>query len=225
MRAIWAIIPIKDLSRAKQRLSSLLNGEERRRLGLAMLRDVLDALVNVRGLSGVMLASCDADACSLARRYGARIAAEPGAQGLNAAVTHAAQLLAGEGVDAALVLHGDVPLAPSAGIERMLAALGPSPAIAIAPDRALTGTNAMAVSPPDLIQFHYGRDSFAAHLREAARLGVSPQISDLPGLAFDVDAPDDLFTLAGLEGAGHAQKLLRELDLESRAQTAISSVR
>ncbi|MFZ5913432.1 MAG: 2-phospho-L-lactate guanylyltransferase, partial [Pseudomonadota bacterium] len=40
MRAIWAIVPIKDLSRAKQRLSGLLSETERRALGLAMLEDV-----------------------------------------------------------------------------------------------------------------------------------------------------------------------------------------
>ena len=77
MRAIWAIIPIKDLSLAKQRLSGLLSDMERRSLGLAMLEDVLEVLGKTRGLNGTLLVSSDSDACHLARQYGARICTKP----------------------------------------------------------------------------------------------------------------------------------------------------
>ncbi len=225
MRAIWAIIPIKDLSLAKQRLSGLLQDLERRALGLAMLEDVLEALTHARGLSGILLVSSDPDACDLARRYGARIIPETGAAGLNPAVSHAARILADENVAAALVLHGDVPLARSEEIERLICEFQSAPAIAIAPDAAHDGTNAMLVSPPDLVKFRYGRNSFSAHLQEAANNGVTPHIKDLPGLAFDVDTVDDLFTLAAAPGHTRAQKYLRALRLENRMQIASAQAR
>ena len=225
MRAIWAIIPIKDLIQAKQRLSGLLSGPERRALGLAMLEDVLGALTKAQGLGGIMLVSSDADACDLARRYGARILSETGSDGLNPAVTRAARLLASEGVAGVLVLHGDIPLAKAAEVDQLLAALGPAHAIAIAPDSADSGTNAMAVCPPDLIAFRYGRDSFSAHLQEAAAKGITPQILDLPSLAFDVDGPDDLLKLAAAADGARSQEYLRGLHLESRTQTTIRGVR
>lgn len=220
MRTIWAIIPIKDLTLAKQRLSGLLRSAERQALGLAMLEDVLTALGKAQGLSGTLLVSSDADACDLARHYGARVLAETGSGGLNAAVTHAAQVLASEGVAGAFVLHGDIPLAGPDEVEQLLAALGAAPAIAIAPDGARSGTNAMVVSPPDLIAFRYGRESFSAHLEEAANNGVTPQVLDLPGLAFDVDEVDDLFTLVSAPGNTRAQEFLRGLALDARLPTA-----
>jgi len=220
MRAIWAIIPIKDLSLAKQRLSGLLSDMERRSLGLAMLEDVLEVLGKTRGLNGTLLVSSDSDACHLARQYGARILHETGAGGLNPAVTQAARLLASENIDCALVLHGDLPLARTEEIERLIAALGPSPAIAMAPDSAHDGTNAMLVSPPDLIAFRYGRNSFSAHLDEAENSGVTPQVLDLPGIAFDVDTVDDLFTLTAAPGHTRAQEYLRTLQLDTKMTVA-----
>jgi len=225
MRAIWAIIPIKDLSLAKQRLSGMLSHAERRALGLAMLEDVLEALSKTPGLSGIVLASSDRDACHLARQYGARILPETGAGGLNPAVTHAARLLASENIAGALVLHGDVPLARAEEIARLIAALGPSPAIAMAPDAAHDGTNAMIVSPPDLIAFRYGRNSFSTHMDEAANSGVTPQVLDLAGLAFDVDTVDDLFTLAEAPGHTRAQEYLRTLRLNTKMPIASAQAR
>ncbi len=225
MRAIWAIIPVKDLSHAKQRLSGLLRSAERRALGLAMLEDVLAALGKTQGLSGIMLVSSDTDACDLARSAGARILAENGSGGLNPAVTSAARLLAREGVTGTLVLHGDIPLATPEEVERLIAALGPSPAIAIAPDAAHGGTNAMVVCPPDLIAFRYGQDSFSAHMEEAANSGVTPQVLDLPGLAFDVDTGDDLFSLAAAPGNTRAQAFLRGLHLDARMPIASAHAR
>lgn len=225
MRAIWAIIPIKDLSRAKQRLSSLLTSDERRNLGLAMLEDVLSAVTGAKSLTGVMLVSADPDACHMAQGFGVRILNDEGSDGLNQAVTSAAQLLAQEGIPRIVVLHGDMPLAKPDEIERLIAALGPAPALSIAPDSARNGSNAMAISPPGVIPFRYGRHSFTAHLQEAARKNIAPKVLDLPGLAFDVDAPEDLFALAAAAGNTRAQVFLRQLPLETRTQTATAGVR
>lgn len=225
MRAIWAVIPIKDLSQAKQRLSSMLSGEERRALGLAMLEDVLVALSRTKGLDGILLVSSDSDACDLAVRYGARILPDSDARGLNAAVSTAARLLRDEGVDGALVLHGDIPMATSEEIEALMAALPPSPAIAIAPDSAHDGTNAMLVSPPDLIPFRYGVNSFTTHTQAADKCGVTPRVLDLPGLAFDVDTLNDLISLAAAPQASRAQQVLRALHLEARLPAASTPAR
>lgn len=225
MRAIWAIVPIKDLSRAKQRLSGLLNGAERRALGLAMLEDVLSALRLSRALSGILVVTGDQDAEKLARGMGARILAEPDAPGLNPAVTSAAGLLARENIGGVCIVHGDAPLMKPEEIDRLAHALGAAPAMAIAPDAAGGGSNGLALSPPDLIPFHYGASSFQAHLREAAARGITPQILQLSGLAFDIDAPDQLFTLAAAEGVTRSQEFLRSLHLESRTQTPAQGVR
>ena len=225
MRAIWAIVPIKDLSHAKQRLAGLLNEAERRALGLAMLEDVLTALRQSRTLSGILVVTGDRDAEKLARGLGARILAEPDTPGLNPAVTSAAHLLVREKTAGACIVHGDAPLMKPEEIERLVHALGAAPAMAIAPDAAGGGTNGLALCPPDLIAFHYGANSFQAHLQAAAAHGITPQILQLSGLAFDIDAPDQLFTLAAAGGHTRAQEFLRGLQVESRTQTPAQGVK
>ena len=72
--------------------------------------------------------------------------------------------------------------------------------IALAPDRHGTGTNALALALPSSLPLQFGVGSFERHLEAAARLVRSPGIVRLPGLACDVDEPQDLTFLALPEG-------------------------
>jgi hypothetical protein len=65
---VWAVVPVKELADAKQRLSSCLSPEERRALATIMLEDVLDALSAVKQLAGIIVVTVDPR--SLAGRYG-----------------------------------------------------------------------------------------------------------------------------------------------------------
>jgi 2-phospho-L-lactate guanylyltransferase len=69
----------------------------------------------------------------------------------------------------------------------------PNPAgVAIAPDRRGTGTNGLALHPPNAIPFRFGADSFAAHQEAAHAADLSVAVVQRRGLAFDLDTPDDL---------------------------------
>ena len=99
----WAVVPVKELAGAKQRLSSCLSPEERRALATIMLEDVLDALSAVQQLAGVLVVTVDPVARSLAGRYGARIVTEAAREGHTGAVAAAA-----DGCDARRVRTADV---------------------------------------------------------------------------------------------------------------------
>ena len=85
------------------------------------------------------------------------------------------------------MISADLPLLRAEEVEELLAAT-PERGIAIA--RALDGgTNAVAMRPPGLVRTRFGEPrSSAVH----AALGVPHVVVDLPGLAFDVDTPEDL---------------------------------
>jgi hypothetical protein len=70
MTGVWAVVPVKELAVAKQRLSPCLSPEERRALAKVMLEDVLDAVSAVRQLAGMLVVTVDPVAGSLAGRYG-----------------------------------------------------------------------------------------------------------------------------------------------------------
>jgi 2-phospho-L-lactate guanylyltransferase len=77
----------------------------------------------------------------------------------------------------------------------------------IVPDRHGTGTNALLLTPPDVIEPSFGPGSFARH-RE---LAGTASVAELPSLLLDVDTPDDLATLlAGSADAPRTRALLGE---------------
>ena len=75
---------------------------------------------------------------------------------------------------------------------RWFALLPPPPAAVLAPDHTGSGTNALLLAPPDALPFLFGPDSFARHSqpREARHLPYA--IAHAPGIAGDVDTPDDV---------------------------------
>jgi 2-phospho-L-lactate guanylyltransferase len=69
---------------------------------------------------------------------------------------------------------------------------GPPPVVVLAPDRRQAGTNALLVSPPGLIEYVFGPSSFDRHRASALAAGARVLVCDRPGLALDLDLPEDL---------------------------------
>jgi 2-phospho-L-lactate guanylyltransferase len=215
---LWAVVPVKELERAKMRLAQVLLPEVRQALMLAMFEDVLAALAAARGLAGTAVVTVDPAARRLARKYGARVIETGARDGHTGAVTAAARLLAEEGCHGMLTLPGDIPLVTAAEIAQLLEAHAPEPAFTIVPSRDERGSNAIICSPPDAVPLRFGEDSFFPHLAMAEACGIDPTVLRLPGIALDVDTPEDLAALTLVPSATRAHALL---DLQERAAAAI----
>ena len=189
---IHAVVPVKDLGDAKQRLAGVLDQAERTALFRIMLEDVLDALSGAPSLAGIVLVTRDDEAFALAGRYGAECLVEPENRGHTAAVERAAEALAKRGAGALLQVPGDIPLVTPDDIEAVIAAHAPAPAVTIAPSRDHRGSNAVLCSPPDVFPFRFGDDSFHPHLAAARAIGIEPAVVERAGLGLDIDTPDDL---------------------------------
>jgi len=207
---IWTVVPVKERDRAKERLTPLLSSALRRGLALAMLEDVLGAIAATPGLAGLLVVTVDAGAAGLARRYGARIVEDGARDGHTGAVTAAARILCAERRAGMLTLPGDVPLATPAEIGRLLSAHRPAPAFTIAPSRDEGGSNAILLSPPDAVPLRFGVDSFFPHLRAAEGQGIRPTVLRLPGIALDIDTPEDLAAFARLPSTTRSRAFLAE---------------
>jgi 2-phospho-L-lactate guanylyltransferase len=217
---VWAVVPVKELEGAKQRLSSCLSPEERRTLATTMLEDVLEAVSAVRELAGALLVTVDPAASSLAARYSARVFTEGARDGHTGAVTAAARLLVREGRAGMMTMPGDIPRLSPAEIAATLAAHQEAPAFTIVPAHDDLGSNTIICSPPDAVPLRFGEDSFYPHLDAARAQGIEPLIVRQPGIGMDIDNPVDLVTflrmsppartrtLDFLEQAGIAGRLL-----------------
>ena len=197
---ITAVIPVKQLANAKQRLSSFLSANDRAALFSAMVRDVLTAVETCSLIDQIMVVTNDLEVSELGKEYDAKIHPEPQRPGLIESVTEAARDLSLAGVSTMVFLPGDVPLVSAEELESVLEGFGSSneAEFLIVPAADLGGSNCVVCSPPDCITFGFGEDSFRRHLSIARELGLNPTVMKLPGIGLDIDTPNDLRELAAL---------------------------
>jgi 2-phospho-L-lactate guanylyltransferase len=186
-------VPVKEFAGAKQRLSTLLTAAQRQALAAAMLEDVLAALIEAP-LAGIMVNTVDPLATDLARRYGAQVVTDGAHDGHTGAVTAMARILAAEGHDM-LTVPGDIPRVTAAEIGAVIEARRPAPSVTIVPAHDERGSNAVLCSPPLVMPLCFGDDSFLPHVASARDLGIEPTIVRLPGIALDIDQPEDVHAL------------------------------
>jgi 2-phospho-L-lactate guanylyltransferase len=217
-REVWAIIPVKETTGAKQRLAPALSAPLRQRLALAMLEDVLEAVAGVAGLGGAILVTVDPEAERLARRYGMQTIADGAHNGHTGAVNAGARYLVSHGRHTMLTLPGDLPLVTAVEITQLVAAHGLAPAFTIAPAHDDLGSNAILMSPPQAVPLRFGEDSFFPHLAAARAQGIEPCVLRLPGIAFDIDNPQDLHHFARLRSETRAGTLIAAHANEMRVE-------
>ena len=189
---IWAIVPVKPIQRAKSRLAEVLSRDERATLSRQLLKNTLETLAQVTQVERTLVISRDSEALAIARRQGARTVAEWGSPQLNKALVRASLVAQGYGVSAVLVLPADLPLLTKEDIEKLIYVSGEPPEVILAPDRRGSGTNAILSSPPGLIEYDFGPDSFEQHIERAKAAGARVEICNLPSLELDLDLPEDL---------------------------------
>ena len=196
MTPVWAAVPVKEFTGAKQRLSGMLSPAEREILAATMLEDVLAALAGASRLAGILVNTVDPRATDLARRYGARVVTEDPRDGHTAAVMGMARVIQREGLGALLTLPGDIPGATSAEVNAVVSSCLDAPSFTIAPAHDELGSNAVLCNPPGVIPLRFGDDSFFPHLMTSRAHGIEPTIVRVPGIGLDIDNPVDLRAFA-----------------------------
>ena len=138
----------------------------------------------------------------LAQRIGAGTTADGAHDGHTGAVTAAAKTLARAGGEGFLTVPGDIPLATTDEVRRILNAHRgqEGPAFTIAPSHDERGSNAIACSPVNEVPLQFGDDSFLPHLAAARSRGIAPQVLELAGISEDIDTPQDLDRVITIEG-------------------------
>ena len=207
---LWAVVPVKERGSAKERLAAILRPEIRQALALAMLEDVLAAVTATPGIAGLLVVTVDREAGRLATSYGARLIEEGARSGHTGAVAAAARMLVAEGRAGMLTLPGDIPLVTPAELAQVLAAHPPAPSFTIAPSHDERGSNAIACSPPDAVPLRFGENSFYPHLQAAEACGIRPNVLHLPGIALDIDNPEDVVSFMRIDAPTRARAVLLE---------------
>lgn len=195
-----ALIPVRSIAGAKQRLAGCLDESQREELALAMLEDMLAALCAATRLDRIVVVSADAALLRHARRCGAETLEEGPTRGLNGAVAFAAAELERQGVKRLLTIPGDVPLLDPFEIDALFEVNAERYPVIAVPSSSATGTNGLVTSPPTVINFCFEGESLAAFREECRAKEVELLFLALEGFAIDLDVPSDLDTLPQKSG-------------------------
>lgn len=222
---VVALIPVKGFKNAKQRLSPLLEAAEREILAELMFRDVLARVVSAEGLAATYVVTGDGEVGKIAEALGAEVVVEQAEQGETLAVDFARTELKGRGADAVLIIPGDIPLVRAMDIEELLRQQpegGPSaPFALLTPSHDRLGTNALLLSPPDVIKLRFGFDSFTYHQSQVAVQGLPPRVFENERIALDIDEPRDLERFLSYEGEqGESYRAACKMVTDSHAPRA-----
>jgi 2-phospho-L-lactate guanylyltransferase len=209
------LVPVKNLSAAKQRLAAVLDQPARTELARAMLHDVVAAIAGWPRSPARALVTSDPFAVELARQYDFEIFPDPANPGETGAIEMATRFCVVRGCDSTLVVPADIPLIQAGELDQILA-YAPAEGSVLAAAADGRGTNAAFRRPANLFPLRFGNDSFKPHLAAAKATGKPCIVLELPGIAIDVDNPEDLQRLLAHPGETRSQSLLRRWALEGR---------
>lgn len=218
VRDIWAVVPVKRFTQAKQRLADVLDGPCRGRLARAMLEDVLDLLAQLPELAGILVVTADAEAARIAEMRGACVLEDLQENGTNDAVWQGMRHLAAEGRGGMLVLHADVPFADPTEL-RAAIAQAEAGRVVLASAHGDPGTNLLVAIPPDAINPCFGPGSLLRHIQEARRSGLDVKTLALAGVGHDIDRPADLEGVPLSCNGQRTRALLASLSIQSPPNT------
>jgi 2-phospho-L-lactate guanylyltransferase len=207
----YLLLPVKDLTRAKQRLADLFTQAERTELAQMMLEHTFAQVAAVRNIDGVVVVTLYPPAIALAKRYGFEVILEHEQISESHSVDFGSCELAARGVEAVLRLPLDLPLLQTEDIETVLLHdTHPAPSCVIVPSREGTGTNAILRRPPALFPSHFGPNSLPQHLAEADKAEAQCTMIELPRIALDLDDANDVSELLKQTAASLVLDWLRE---------------
>lgn len=201
-----AVVPIKNLAAGKSRLHGALEREQVEALCLAMMQDVVAALVAAPPIDRVVVATPDPGAAKAARELGAEAFEGPD-PGLNAAIETASKQLADEGAQLVLTVLGDVAAAEADDFATLVreteaaARDAEGRAVGLAPS-ADGGTAALARLPALVVPARFGPRSARRHRGEAEAAGVPLVELDLASLRLDLDRVEDVEDFIALGRGG-----------------------
>lgn len=174
-----ALVPWKGGLDRKSRLAKVLSPGERVQIALHMAEHVIATLRAAPCIAELSILSPEREAA-----LGDVSWTIDRGRGLNDELDRVLAAAGGR----LLVVHADLPFLSGEDVAALIAAAEIAGA-AIAPDRHDAGTNALAIpSAAPGFRYGFGADSFRRHV---ALLAGAAQIRR-PGLALDIDTPDDI---------------------------------
>jgi 2-phospho-L-lactate/phosphoenolpyruvate guanylyltransferase len=185
------IIPVKDLSHTKSRLSRVLTLDQRQALTFCILSRTIQIAKCAGHIDSVLIITPDEDVLAFVKTLGVQGMKEK-TKGLNQALLGATYWAIDHDFETVLVLPADIPFVSRKDIESiMMMARREERMVVIAPDTDKIGTNALLVKPPGILKYSFGVNSFQRHRQQALAQNLKVKVYSSVTVAFDLDTAEE----------------------------------
>ena len=182
------VVPVKRLDRAKTRLDGPFTAY-RKDLALAFALDTVTAALACPAVAAVLVVTDEDVAATRLAAIGAEVAGDDPGAGLNPALSHGADLVAGRHPDTSVAtLAADLPALRPADLAVALGRADAHPRSFVR-DAAGTGTTLLLARDPSDLRPSFGTDSATRHAQSGA---VELDTRGVESLRADVDRPRDV---------------------------------
>jgi 2-phospho-L-lactate guanylyltransferase len=209
----FAIIPVREFSDSKQRLSAVLNTEERAELARTLLLKTISQLQLSKVDKVIVVATDDEEVRGKMPAFSkleiVRESAHHG--GVNSAMRDGLQRLQ-PSKSKVVLLPSDLPLITSQVIDRAFDTLDANDFI-INPSTRNDGTNLLGFWTDKPLELHYDDNSVAKHLVEFEKTNLKFRLLDWKEFQTDVDDAEDLKYLMNFYAASTLDSLIENIKM------------
>ena len=216
---VMILVPVKNLSWRKTTPRFVVRSADTHRARASHAVRCARNSGRMEGRPEVGIVTSDPFALQLAQQFRFSVIPDNNNRSQTDAIEMATRFCESQGIDNTLVIPGDIPLFRIGSWQRFW---NPRPAKVpswSAPPMGAAPTQSFDV-PLGLFPARFGNDSFEPHHAAAQATGQPCVLLSLPGIALDIDNPSDLRALAAAPGETHAQRLIRQWQLDDLPQAA-----
>ncbi len=163
----WAVLPVKKYSIGKSRLRGLFSEAELADLNRQLFESTFTKIQDVPAIDEILVVSREEHALAWCETHGGLALLEDEPSTLNSAITQAQETILRNGSGRVMILPSDLPLMTSNDLSKLICLAEGERKLAIVPDHYQTGTNALVMSEPQLIEPRFGSGSYRKHTRQA----------------------------------------------------------
>ena len=195
--SLWALVPVKALQGAKQRLKKYL-GADREGFTVAMLNDVLAALCESKEVSHIAVVTDDPRVAAIAKQGDLVMVEEVESKGLNEALELGRETIRQLGGHRIAIVPADIPLLTGTETDRIVHELQiqrqarGDGVTGIGPSKDLGGTNFLCIETGRPFPLMFGPGSYRRHQECAIEHGSQPVSLSSPTISLDIDEDKDL---------------------------------
>ena len=191
----WAILPVKRYSVGKSRLRELFSDTELADLNQQLFESTFTKLQETSRIDKILVVSREVHALEWCSNHGGVALLEDDPSTLNSAITQAQNAVRQHGSGRVVIVPSDLPLMTSNDLDKLIGFADGERKLAIVPDHYQTGTNALVMSEPGLIEPRFGSGSFRKHTRQALGKKAELVVYLNENIQWDLDTSLELYRI------------------------------